>query len=225
MYKSLFTLVLTVLAHFASAQTAVEPMPQASSKAPFTLIALPYATNALAPIISQQTVELHYGKHLQGYVNNVNKLTKGTEWEQKTLLELVREAKGALYNNAGQLLNHNIYFTTFSPKGGGEPQGALAEAIVKKWGSVDAFRQEMEREGNALFGSGWVWLASNAHGELSVVRYANGGNPIRDGLTPLLGFDVWEHAYYLDYQNRRADHLKSLWKLVNWRAVESRYAH
>lgn len=195
----------------------------AQSTAPFTLLTLPYATDALAPVISKQTMELHHGKHLQGYVNNVNKLVKGTEFEGKTIEEIVKNSKGGLYNNAGQMLNHNLYFTEFSPKGGGEPKGALAKAINEKWGNFENFKQAMMKEGNALFGSGWIWLAKDETGALVIKKYANGGNPVKDGYTPILGFDVWEHAYYLDYQNRRADHLKAVWNIVDWNVVEKRF--
>ena len=189
----------------------------------YASVPLPYATDALEPVISKQTVELHYGKHLQGYAANVNKLVPGTQWEGKTLEEIVAGSDGALYNNAGQLLNHNLYFTGFSPKGGGEPKGSLAKAIIAKWGSVEAFKDEFVKQATALFGSGWTWLAKDANGELLIRNYANGGNPVKDGLKPILGFDVWEHAYYLDYQNRRADHLKALWNIVDWKVVGKRF--
>lgn len=189
----------------------------------YASVPLPYATDALEPVISKQTVELHYGKHLQGYAANVNNLVPGTPWEGKTLEEIVAGADGALYNNAGQLLNHNLYFTGFSPKGGGEPKGSLAKAIIAKWGSVEAFKDEFVKQATALFGSGWTWLAKDDKGELLIRNYANGGNPVKDGLEPILGFDVWEHAYYLDYQNRRADHLKALWNIVDWKVVGKRF--
>lgn len=189
----------------------------------FELMKLPYATNALEPVISRQTVELHHGKHLQGYVNNVNKLLVGTKWAGKPLEAIVKGSTGSLFDNAGQLLNHNLYFTQFSPRGGGNPNGALADAIVKHWGSVDAFKDAFVKAGSALFGSGWVWLAKDKKNRLIIKTYANGSNPVRDNLVPLLGIDVWEHAYYLDYQNRRADHLKAVWKIIDWPTVEQRY--
>lgn len=195
----------------------------AQSKAPFTLMTLPYATDALEPVISKQTMELHHGKHLQGYVNNTNKLVEGTAFANKSLWEIVKKSTGSLYNNAGQMLNHNLYFTSFKPNGGGEPEGKLAAAIKAKWGSFDAFKAEMMQKGNSLFGSGWVWLVEKADGKLDIRQYANGGNPVRDGLTPILGFDVWEHAYYLDYNNRRADHLKAIWNIIDWKTVSARY--
>lgn len=189
----------------------------------FELVKLPYATDALAPVISKQTIELHHGKHLQGYVNNLNNLVPGTRFENSDLETIVKESDGAIFNNAGQILNHNLYFTQFSPAGGGVPGGKLASAIDAAFGSFDNFRKEFETAGAGLFGSGWVWLAADGGGKLSITKESNAGNPLVKGLTPLLGFDVWEHAYYLDYQNRRADHLKELWKIIDWKVVEGRY--
>lgn len=189
----------------------------------FELPKLPYATNALEPVISQQTIELHYGKHLQTYVTNLNNLIPGTKFENSDLETIVKESDGAIFNNAGQILNHNIYFLTFSPNGGGEPKGKLAEAINAEWGSFENFKKEFNTAATGLFGSGWAWLAKDANGKLQITKEQNGGNPVTKGLTPLLGFDVWEHAYYLDYQNRRADHLNELWKIINWDSVEARY--
>lgn len=189
----------------------------------FELPKLPYATNALEPVISQQTVELHYGKHLQTYITNLNNLVPGTKFENADLETIVKESDGAIFNNAGQTLNHNIYFLSFSPNGGGEPKGKLADAINAKWGSFDNFKKEFVTSGTAVFGSGWVWLAKDNAGNLEITKEPNAGNPLTKGLTPLLGFDVWEHAYYLDYQNRRADHLAELWKIIDWDAVAERY--
>lgn len=189
----------------------------------FEKVALPYATDALEPVISKQTIEFHYGKHLQAYVDNLNKLIVGTKFENSDLETIVKESDGAIFNNAGQTLNHNLYFTSFSPNGGGEPKGKLAEAINAQFGSFEKFKEEFTAAGVALFGSGWVWLAKDADGKLSINSESNAGNPIRKGLTPILGFDVWEHSYYLDYQNRRADHLKELWKIVDWDVVSQRY--
>lgn len=190
----------------------------------FELMTLPYATNALAPIISQQTVELHHGKHLQTYVDNLNKLVQGTKFENSDLITIVKESDGGIFNNAGQILNHELYFTSFtSPNTGGEPKGQLAEAINTQYGSFDNFKKEFNDAGGSLFGSGWVWLAKDANGKLSIEKEANGGNPVTKGLTPILGIDVWEHAFYLDYQNRKADHLKEVWKIINWDVVSSRY--
>lgn len=189
----------------------------------FELIQLPYATNALEPVISQKTIELHHGKHLQTYVTNLNNLVPGTKFENKDLISIVKESDGGIFNNAGQILNHEIYFTSFSPKGGGEPKGKLAEAINAQYQSFDNFKKEFNAAGASLFGSGWVWLAKDASGKLSIEKEANGSNPVVKGLTPILGFDVWEHAYYLDYQNRRADHLAELWKIIDWDVVSARY--
>lgn len=189
----------------------------------FELIQLPYAANALEPVISKETIEFHHGKHLQAYVNNLNNLIPGTKFENAPLEKIVAESDGAIFNNAGQILNHNLYFTQFSPNGGGKPSGKLAEAIDKTWGSFENFQKEFNTNGAGLFGSGWVWLAKDKDGKLSITKEANGSNPVAKGLTPILGFDVWEHAYYLDYQNRRPDHLTALWKIVDWDAVGKRY--
>jgi Fe-Mn family superoxide dismutase len=194
-----------------------------SNNMKFELIKLPYATDALEPVISKQTIELHYGKHLQGYVNNLNNLIQGTEFENADLETIVKKSDGTLFNNAGQVLNHNLYFTQFSPNGGGQPSGKLSAAIDAGYGSFENFKKEFENAGISLFGAGWVWLAKDETGKLSIVKEANGGNPLTKGLKPILGFDVWEHAYYLDYQNRRADHLKELWKITDWKVVEQRY--
>ncbi len=189
----------------------------------FELVQLPYAANALEPVISKQTIEFHHGKHLQAYVNNLNNLVPGTKFENAPLETIVKESDGAIFNNAGQVLNHDLYFTQFSPKGGGKPAGKLADAINATWGSFENFQKEFETNGVGLFGSGWVWLAKDKDGKLSITKEANAGNPVTKGLTPILGFDVWEHSYYLDYQNRRADHLKELWKIVDWDVVGKRY--
>jgi len=189
----------------------------------FELIKLPYAANALEPVIGKQTIEIHHGKHLQAYVNNLNNLVKGTKFENADLDAIVKESDGGIFNNAGQIKNHNLYFTQFSPTGGGKPSGRLAKAIDETWGTFENFQKEFEAGGVGLFGSGWVWLAANNEGKLLIVKEFNAGNPLTKGLTPLLTFDVWEHAYYLDFQNRRADHLNSLWKIVDWKVVESRY--
>jgi Fe-Mn family superoxide dismutase len=189
----------------------------------FELVKLSYAIDALEPVISKETIGFHHGKHLQAYVNNLNNLVSETKFENLPLETIVMKSEGGVFNNAGQVLNHNLYFTQFSPKGGGEPLGKTAKAINAVWGSSENFRKEFEAAGVGLFGSGWVWLAKDKDGKLSIVKESNAGNPVTKGLTPLLGFDVWEHAYYLDFQNRRADHLKELWKIVDWNVVESRY--
>ena len=189
----------------------------------FNLIQLPYSPEALEPVISSKTIAYHYGKHLQTYINNLNALIENTEWADKSLEEIVAVADGALFNNAGQVLNHNLYFSQFrAPQENNLPTGAIAAAIEKQFGSFDAFREEFQKQGVSLFGSGWVWLSEDEKGGLHITQEPNAGNPIRRGWTPLLTFDVWEHAYYLDYQNRRADHLKSLFSLINWQVIDSR---
>ena len=191
----------------------------------YNMPTLPYATNALEPVISQQTIEFHYGKHLQAYVNNLNSLVPGTEFEGKSVEEIVKTAPdGAVFNNAGQVLNHELYFTQFAPKPAhSEPVGKLAEAIVKDFGSFDNFKKEFTAASVGLFGSGWAWLSVDKSGKLVITKEANGSNPVRAGLKPLLGFDVLEHSYYLDYQNRRADHINALWSIVDWDVVGSRF--
>ena len=189
----------------------------------FELVQLPYAPDALDPVISKQTIEFHHGKHLQGYVNNLNNLIPGTKFENADLETIVKESDGAIFNNAGQVLNHNLYFTQFSPQGGGKPSGKLAKAIDEAWGSFENFQKEFEASGVSLFGSGWVWLAADSSGKLWISKESNAGNPVTKGLKPILTFDVWEHAYYLDFQNRRADQLKALWTIVDWQVVEGRY--
>jgi Fe-Mn family superoxide dismutase len=191
----------------------------------FTLIELPYANDALAPVISAQTLQFHHGKHLQGYVDNLNKLIADTPFEDMWLEEIVRQSTGGMFNNAGQILNHNLYFIQFGPAAtvAKAPTGALAEQIVKQWGTLDAFKVEFESKGVTLFGSGWVWLSAQEDGTLVITQESGASNPVTEGLKPLLTFDVWEHAYYLDYQNRRAAHLSALWQIVDWKVIEERY--
>lgn len=189
----------------------------------FELIQLPYAPDALAPTISAETLSFHHGKHLAGYVNTLNSLIEGTEFADASLEEIVCKSEGALFNNAGQTLNHNLYFTQFAPNAGGAPTGKLLAAIEAKWGSFEAFQQEFLTACTTLFGSGWAWLAAKADGELVITKEPNGSNPVVHGLRPLMGIDVWEHAYYLSYQNRRADHIKDVWGIIDWSVVASRY--
>lgn len=192
--------------------------------AKFDLMTLPYAPKALEPVISRETIGFHHGKHLQAYVNNLNAAIEGTPFENKTLEEIVMTAEGGMLNNAGQILNHNLYFGQFmAPKEENKPAGVLAKAIDEAFGSLGAFQEEFVKNGAGLFGSGWVWLSADEAGKLVITQEANAANPIQKGLTPLLTFDVWEHAYYLDYQNRRPDHLKALWAIVNWEVVAERY--
>ena len=188
------------------------------------LMTLPYAEDALEPVISRQTISFHYGKHLQAYVNNLNALLEGSPLAGQPLEDIVKQAEGGMLNNAGQILNHNLYFGQFTaPRTDNHPTGALAAAIDKQFGSFDAFRDEFQKKGTALFGSGWVWLSADADGNLVITQETNASNPVLHGLKPLLTFDVWEHAYYLDYQNRRADHLSALWQIVDWEVVARRY--
>ena len=184
---------------------------------------LPYAPDALAPAISEETVNFHYGKHEKAYIDNLNKLIEGTEFEDEELEDIIRNSSGALFNNASQAWNHIFYFFSFSPDGGGEPAGELGKAIQEQFGSFEKFKEAFVDAGTKIFGSGWVWLSKDEQGRLFITQESNAGNPLTKGLTPILTFDVWEHAYYLDYQNRRADALKQLWDIVDWDVVESRY--
>ncbi|WP_288276822.1 superoxide dismutase [uncultured Prevotella sp.] len=190
----------------------------------FELMVLPYAIDALEPVISKQTLEFHHGKHLAGYVNNLNGLLPGSGFEEASLEKIVCKAEGGMLNNAGQILNHNMYFGQFT----GEPTrsvptGQLADAIERDFGSFEAFKEAFQKAGATLFGSGWVWLSSDKDGKLLITQETNAANPVQKGLKPLLTFDVWEHAYYLDYQNRRPDHLAALWQIVDWSVIEKRY--
>lgn len=192
----------------------------------FTLLNLPYQQEALDPVISAQTLSFHHGKHLQAYVDNLNKLLPGSEFEGMSLEDIVKNAPaGAIFNNAGQILNHELYFKQFRAVNDAahEPTGALAAQIIKQWGSIDAFKADFESMGVSLFGSGWVWLSAEADGTLVITQEPGASNPIAKGLTPLLTFDVWEHAYYLDYQNRRAAHLTALWQIIDWQVIQRRY--
>lgn len=184
---------------------------------------LPYANDALEPVISSRTIEFHYGKHEQAYIDNLNRLIKGTEFEDAELEDVIAHAKGGLFNNASQAWNHIFYFFTFSPDGRREPTGDLRKAIDRDFGSFEDFKKAFVDAGVSLFGSGWVWLSRDETGKLFITQGSNAQNPITDGLMPLLTFDVWEHAYYLDYQNRRADALTKLWDIVDWEIVEGRY--
>ena len=190
----------------------------------FELMALPYAQDALEPVISKETIAFHHGKHLAGYVNNLNGLLPGSGFEEATLEEIVCKAEGGMLNNAGQILNHELYFQQFTGKPTkSTPTGQLAEAITRDFGSFEAFKEEFQKKGATLFGSGWVWLSADKDGKLVITQEANAANPIQKGLKPLLTFDVWEHAYYLDYQNRRPDHLAALWQIIDWEVIEKRY--
>ena len=190
----------------------------------FELMALPYAIDALEPVMSKQTLEFHHGKHLAGYVNNLNALLEGSPLAGLPLEEIVLKATGGMLNNAGQILNHNLYFEQYrAPKADNAPTGKLAEAIVRDFGSFEAFKEAFQKGGATLFGSGWVWLSADKDGKLVITQETNAANPIQKGMKPLLTFDVWEHAYYLDYQNRRPDHLAALWQIINWQVIDKRY--
>jgi Fe-Mn family superoxide dismutase len=190
----------------------------------FELLSLPYAANVLEPVISEKTIGFHHGKHLQGYVNNLNTAMEGTPFADMELTEIVKKATGGMLNNAGQILNHNLYFLQFNaPKNDNKPVGQLAETIQSQFGSFEEFQKAFVQAGATLFGSGWVWLSADNEGKLVISQETNAANPVQKGLTPLLTFDVWEHAYYLDYQNRRPDHLNALWQIVDWNVIEGRY--
>lgn len=193
----------------------------------FKLLELPYPINALEQVISEKTISFHHGKHLQGYVDNLNKLILGTEYEKMPLEEIVKSSTGGIFNNAGQILNHNLYFEQFQapqPEETNLPTGKLAAQIEKQWGSFQAFKEEFTNKGATLFGSGWVWLSAQQDGTLIITQEPGANNPITKGLKPILTFDVWEHAYYLDYQNRRPVHLQTLWTIINWTVIEQRYS-
>ena len=189
----------------------------------FALPVLPYAHDALAPVISEETIQYHYGKHHQAYVNNLNGLIPGTEFENADLDMIVKKSDGAIFNNAAQIWNHNFYFLSLTPEKGTTPSAPLMKAIDAAFGSFDNFKTEFNKAAATLFGSGWAWLVKDADGRLSITKESNAGNPITRGLMPLLTFDVWEHAYYIDYRNRRPDYLAALWELVDWNAVSARY--
>lgn len=184
---------------------------------------LPYAVDALQPYISRNTIDYHYGKHESNYINTLNALIEGTEFENMSLEDIIVKSEGKIFNNASQAWNHIFYFFQFSPEGLKEPTGKLREKIDATFGSFDEFKRHFEEKGATLFGSGWVWLSADKNGDLHITQSPNAGNPMTEGLRPILTFDVWEHAYYLDYQNRRADYLKQLWNIVDWDIVSMRY--
>jgi Fe-Mn family superoxide dismutase len=183
---------------------------------------LPYAPDALEPYISKRTIDFHYGKHHQAYVNNLNKLIVGTEFENASLEDIVRKAGGGIFNNGAQVWNHTFYWNCLRPQGGGEPAGALADAIVRNFGSTGEFKEKFSAAAATLFGSGWAWLIRKEDGSLDIVQESNAGNPLKNGATPLLTCDVWEHAYYLDKQNLRPDYIADFWRLIDWNAVAGR---
>jgi len=188
----------------------------------FELPELPYALNALEPVISQRTLEFHYGKHHQAYVNNLNKLIAGTDLEGASLEEIIMKADGGIYNNAAQVWNHTFYFEALTPNQNEDIPMPLKNLIDENFGSWNNFKEEFLKAAATLFGSGWVWLVKDAQGKLSIVKESNAGNPMLNGLTPLMTLDVWEHAYYLDYQNKRPDYLNAAWTLINWQKINER---
>jgi Fe-Mn family superoxide dismutase len=189
----------------------------------FELPTLPYQNDALEPVLSQKTIALHYGKHHQTYVTNLNNLVPGTQFENMDLEQIILKSDGAVFNNAAQVWNHTFYFNSFGTKENGLPEERLSSAINETFGSFENFKKEFNANALSLFGSGWVWLVKNAEGVLSIVKESNAGNPLTRGLIPILTFDVWEHAYYVDYENRRGDYLNALWGIIDWHRVSSRY--
>ncbi len=185
---------------------------------------LPYEKNALEPVISQETIEYHYGKHHQTYVTNLNNLVPGTEFENASLEDIIQKASGGIFNNGAQVWNHTFYWNCLSPNGGGEPGGALADAINKAFGSFEEFKKQFSTSAATNFGCGWTWLVKGADGGLEIVNTTGAGNPMTDGKTPLLTVDVWEHAYYIDYRNARPGYLEKLWNIFNWDFVSANFA-
>jgi len=190
---------------------------------PFELPRLAYAADALQPYLSRQTIDFHHGKHHQAYVNNLNNLVPGTRFENAGLEQIIREADGGIFNNGAQIWNHTFYFESFSPQGKREPEGNLAAAINTAFGSFASFREQFSKAAISLFGSGWAWLVKKPDGTLEIVQEPNAGNPLRKGNTPLMTFDVWEHAYYLDYQNKRPDYVQALWNILDWGIIGKRF--
>ncbi len=189
----------------------------------FELPKLAYDLDALAPAIDQQTMEFHYGKHHQAYVTNLNNLISGTRFEKASLETIIKEANGGIFNNGAQVWNHTLYFTSFKPGGGGEPKSYLATAIKLSFGSFSEFKEQFSKAAATLFGSGWAWLVKHENGKLEILQESNAGNPLKIGLTPILTCDVWEHAYYLGYQNRRPDYIKAFWEIIDWDTVGKRF--
>lgn len=190
----------------------------------FTQPRLPYAPDALVPIISQETIEYHYGKHEKAYIDNLNRLLPESGLEELSLEEIINVSSGPLFNNASQAWNHIFYFFQFAPQGQKLPDGKFADKIDETFGSLDEFKKRFEEAGVSLFGSGWVWLSADGEGNLMITQGKNADNPICDGLTPIMVFDVWEHAYYIDYKNQRANYLHNLWSIIDWAVIEQRYS-
>jgi superoxide dismutase, Fe-Mn family len=189
----------------------------------FELPELPYAHNSLAPYLSQETIDYHYGKHLQTYINNINGLIPGTPFETDSLENMIRKAEGGIFNNASQVWNHIFYFESFSPNDRRGVAGKVAVAIESDFGSYEAFKEEFTKAASTLFGAGWVWLSLKQDSKLVITQESNAGNPLRSGLIPLLTCDVWEHAYYIDYRNRRPDYIKNFWEILDWDIVDQRF--
>jgi superoxide dismutase, Fe-Mn family len=189
----------------------------------FELPKLPYSHDALAPFISEETLDFHYGKHHQAYVTNLNGLVPGTEFENADLEAIIKRAEGGIFNNGAQVWNHTFYFEAFRKDGRKEPAGDLAEAIRKSFGSFDDFKEKFNKSAATIFGSGWAWLAASGDGSLQIIQESNAGNPLRNGLKPLMTCDVWEHAYYIDYRNKRPDYIKNFWEILDWDIVASRF--
>ncbi|HDZ40486.1 MAG TPA: superoxide dismutase [Bacteroidetes bacterium] len=184
---------------------------------------LPFERDALKPYISEETIEYHYGKHHQAYVDKLNALIPGTKFEDADLVTIIKNADGGIFNNAAQVWNHTFYFEGFSGSGRREPAGELAEAVKASFGSFEKFKEDFGNAAVSLFGSGWAWLVKNNNGSLSILQKSNAENPVRNGLKPVLTCDVWEHAYYIDYRNKRPDYIKSFWEIIDWDIIASRY--
>jgi Fe-Mn family superoxide dismutase len=189
----------------------------------FELPKLPYELESLDPVIDKRTMEFHYGKHHQAYVTNLNNLVPATKWGNATLEEIIKGADGPIFNNAAQVWNHTFYFFSFRPGGSAEPTGPLADAIKNTFGSFADFKEQFSKAATTLFGSGWAWLSKDSGGKLQITQESNAGCPLRSGLTPILTCDVWEHAYYLVYQNRRPDYVKDFWSILNWEVISARF--
>ena len=188
----------------------------------YELPPLPFAMDSLEPFISKRTLEFHYGKHHQAYVNNLNNLVPGTEFEGKSLEDIIKTSTGGVFNNGAQVWNHTFYWNCLAPNAGGAPTGTVEDAIVESFGSFESFKDQFSKAAATLFGSGWAWLVKTPAGKLEIIQESNAGNPLKDGHTPLLTCDVWEHAYYIDKQNRRPDYISDFWNLVNWSGVKDK---
>jgi len=188
----------------------------------FELPPLPFKMDALEPFISKETLEYHYGKHHQAYVNNLNNLIPDTEFAGASLEDIIRKAKGGVFNNGAQVWNHSFYWECLTPNGGGEPTGTVLDALTSSFGSFNDFKEQFSKAAATLFGSGWAWLVKTPEGKLEIVQESNAGNPLTNGNTPLLTCDVWEHAYYIDKRNKRPEYIADFWNLVNWDTVKSK---